>query len=208
MLVPLAERLRLETRDLHAVVERSGAMGELLRGRLPLPAYGALLNNLHALYTALEAALDRCADRAWLRPVRLPGLPRAAALASDLGALALRAPPLEEAAEAYVQRLHALGAARAPALLAHAYVRYMGDLNGGQALRRLVGRAYGLGGSVTRFYDFGGAEQVRALADAFRRGLDAPVLTATGADRVVAEARWAFQQHQRLFEQLAARDLR
>ena len=44
-----------------------------------------------------------------------------------------------------------------PALLAaHAYVRYLGDLAGGQALGRIARQAYALpDGAGTRFFDFG-----------------------------------------------------
>ena len=44
-----------------------------------------------------------------------------------------------------------------PALLvSHAYVRYLGDLNGGQVLQRVVTGNAGLGSGIgTRFYEFG-----------------------------------------------------
>jgi heme oxygenase len=58
----------------------------------------------------------------------------------------------------YIQHLQELSEAVDPSpLLAHAYVRYLGDLSGGQVIRRRVAKAYGLeadGGSGLRFYDF------------------------------------------------------
>ena len=58
MSTALPERLKLETRLLHGAAERSGAMAALLAGRLPRAGYVAMLRNLQALYTALEAALQ------------------------------------------------------------------------------------------------------------------------------------------------------
>jgi heme oxygenase len=202
----LPERLRLETRDLHAAAERSGVMGALLQGRLPLVSYRALLVNLHTIYAALERALEAHRHDPQAGPLRMPPLYRSAALASDLNSLRppaqTREAPVEEAAASYAQRL----AGGAPAtLVAHAYVRYLGDLHGGQVLKRLVARAYGLADHGLRFYDFGSDEQVAALRQAFRAALAAVPVTPAQADACVAEARWAFVQHQRLFEQLLLR---
>ena len=98
-----------------------------------------------------------------------------------------------------------LAAQQPGALAAHAYVRYLGDLAGGQALRRVVQQAYGLADATgTRFFGCGPPAQVLALRLAFRHGLDALPLDAAGAAALVAEAQWSFGQHVRLFEELAA----
>lgn len=202
----LPERLRLETRDLHVAAERSGAMSALLHGRLERPRYVALLRNLHAIYTALEAALELQRGDAGVAALRLPALYRTAALAADLGTLYgprwAAGVAIAPAAVAYVQRLDALAAVASPNLVAHAYVRYLGDLHGGQILSTLVRKTYGLGAAGTAFYDFGSTEDVRAARGTFREGLAAVPATLAGMDAIVAEARWAFRQHQRLFEEL------
>lgn len=203
----LPERLRLETRDLHAVTERTGAMAALLAGRLSRPAYCALLRNLHAVYTALEAALGQRRSDPAVAPLQAGALHRAAALAADLhtlhGADWADALPLQAASTAYVARLQALADAASPALVAHAYVRYLGDLHGGQVLRRLVKRHYALTGDAgTAFYDFGPEPEVLALRQRLRAALGCLPLSPAEQDDVVAEARWAFVQHQRLFGEL------
>ena len=214
--ISLPERLRLGTRDLHAQTERTGAMADLLAGRLSRPGYCAMLRNLHALYAALEAALEagmqrQPPDAAVLRLHAGP-LQREAALAADLAALhgplwrtELR---LQPAARAYAQRLQALSLAQSPAqspaLVAHVYVRYLGDLHGGQILKRLVARSMGLlGDSGTQFYEFGDETQVLALRQGLRVALGSLALDSADSDAVVTEARWAFLQHQQLFTELA-----
>ncbi|KAG6880674.1 hypothetical protein C0992_003057, partial [Termitomyces sp. T32_za158] len=49
------------------------------------------------------------------------------------------------ALKAYVDRVQALAKAPDPSpLLAHSYVRYLGDLSGGQMIRRTIAKAYDL----------------------------------------------------------------
>jgi heme oxygenase (biliverdin-producing, ferredoxin) len=204
----LAERLRSDTKALHIQTERAGLMPAMLRGELAREGYCALLRNLHALYTALETALTQHATHAEVAPVVFPALFRQAALADDLAALHgadwSGGIGLQAATMAYVERLKALASAQPALLAAHAYVRYLGDLNGGQALGKIVSRAYAPeGGRGLRFYDFGTAEAVREQVRRFRSGLAALPVDALRIDALVAEARWAFTQHAELFEQLA-----
>ena len=204
----LGERLRAETRDLHRAAERAGIMPALLRGTLDRARYGALLCNLHALYEALEAALTRHAARAELSPVVFPALFRRQALADDLrslhGAGWPSAATLQPATQRYVARLHELDAAQPALLAAHAYVRYLGDLSGGQMLRKIVARAYALASDAgVRFYDFGDAASVAAHLQRFRAGLAALPPDVAASDALVAESRWAFGMHCNLFDELA-----
>ena len=204
----LAERLKTETRALHTAAERSGFMGVLLRGQMERLAYCALLRNLHAIYAALEPALARHAQHAVIAPVFEPALARADALAADL--LALHGPDwadafeLQPAAVRYARRLHEIDATQPAMLLAHAYVRYLGDLSGGQMLRRVVAEGMRLPAHTgTAVYNFGEPHEAQALNQGFRAGLDNVVIDAAGADALVAEAVLAFQSHRALFDELA-----
>jgi heme oxygenase (biliverdin-producing, ferredoxin) len=197
----LAARLRRDTRSEHARAERSGVMADLLRGQLGLGAYCALLRNLHAIYAALEAGLDKHPPEARLWRPELRRLP---AIERDLDRLHTgewRSAPLARAAMGYVERLTQAGPMQ---VLPHAYLRYLGDLHGGQVLARLVRQRFGLAGAEgTAFYAFGEPERVEALKQEFRAGLDALDLTEPQADAFVAEACEAFRRHQQLFEELA-----
>jgi heme oxygenase (biliverdin-producing, ferredoxin) len=204
----LAQRLKTATAAEHHRVERSGIMPALLRGQIGRAGYVALLRNLHAIYAALEPALLRHAGRAAVGPVVLPELFRRAAIEADLAALGAAAEAsavaLAPATAQYVQRLRDIDVAQPGLLVAHAYVRYLGDLSGGQQLRRIVARSLGLHGAAgTSFYDFGDAGRVQALAQRLRAGLDAVGGLADDADAVVAEAESAFGRHRQLFEQLS-----
>jgi heme oxygenase len=204
----LAERLKTETRALHTAAEQSRFMGLLMRGRMERPAYCALLRNLHAIYAALEPALNRHARHIVIAPVFAPALARADALAADLlalhGADWAHAFELQPAAQHYARRLQELDATQPAMLLAHAYVRYLGDLSGGQMLRRIVAESMHLPADIgTAFYNFGEPRETLALTQAFRLGLDKVAVDAPSAEALVAEAVLAFRLHRALFDELA-----
>ena len=205
----LSERLRAETKDLHTAAERAGVMPALLRGELALERYCALLRNLHALYAALELALTRHAACAEVAPVFFPTLFRQASLADDLAMLhgtgwAERI-SVQPATQAYVARLQHLATLQPALLAAHAYVRYLGDLNGGQMLRQIVVRSYALATEAgSSFYGFGDSAAVHSHRHAFRAGLAALAASPQRIDALVAEARSAFGRHVDLFVELAA----
>ena len=56
----------------------------------------------------------------------------------------------------YLGRLNGIISSQDPStLLSHAYVRYLGDLSGGQVIRSRVSKAYGLeDGAGVSFFDF------------------------------------------------------
>jgi heme oxygenase (biliverdin-producing, ferredoxin) len=203
----LTDRLRTGTRDLHAQTERTGVMAALLAGRLSRPGYEGLLRNLHAIYQALEDAQQHPLAHPAVTAVNDSRLHRGEALAADLRLLAgadwPERLPLMPAAATYAMRLAALAQQQSAALVAHVYARYLGDLHGGQILKRLVAKVPGAAKAI-RFYDFGDAAQVDGLRLALRQGLASLPVDAAEADAVVEEARWAFVQHQRLFEELAS----
>ena len=209
MALSLAEALKAHTKALHTELERGPLMHSLLRGQMPLEPYCALLRNLHALYAELEPALERHAAHPSVAPVHLPQLFRCVPLADDLaelhGALWQQEIAVAAAARRYAQHLRDLAAHHPALLVAHAYVRYLGDLSGGQMLRRIVAGSLALAdGRGTRFYDFGDASEVDAHVRAFRAGLAQLDFDAEQSAAIVAEAVLAFRLHQELFDELAS----
>jgi heme oxygenase (biliverdin-producing, ferredoxin) len=203
-MTPLAERLRAATRELHVEVEHAGLMRLLLRGELPRAGYCLLLRNLHAIYAALEPALQRHAGHPQIRPWLHPALARGARLERDLAALHgadWDAIPCMPAASRYAGHLQGLADAQPGRLAAHAYVRYLGDLSGGQALARIVSRSLATDDALA-FYDFGGRDAVGRLAAAFRDGLDRVAPDEVAAGAIIDEARAAFVRHRELFDEL------
>ncbi len=198
----LSTRLRQASHDLHGVAERSGLMADLLRGNLSRRQYTVWLVNLQAIYAALEAGL---ANTPAVAAIDFTPLYRAGAIAKDIDFLVPTADmALCEATRRYVARLQDLSAWGSRLLLAHAYVRYLGDLHGGQLLRRCVARVLQVDGEQgLAFYDFGAPERVAELIHGFRDGLNALALDAPEAEALAQEARLGFTLHIDLFAQLS-----
>ena len=204
----LSSSLRAHTRRAHAAAERAGIMVPLLRGDLPLSGYRLLLANLVPIYEALEEGLVAAPTPRAVRALLLPGLARLPHLRADLACIepadrAERHPgaaprPRDEATD-YARHLRGLAGQAPLRLAAHAYVRYLGDLSGGQVLARVVRGAYGPTVPLS-FYAFSDAARTTA---AFRELLDAVAPDADGQAIVLDEAASAFDRHVRLFEALA-----
>lgn len=207
--VALSVALRAGTRDLHRDAERSGIMPAMLRGRLERYPYCVFLRNLHAIYAALESCLTGNAAGPWIEPWLEPLLFRHGAIAADLRYLHgahWAALPCMATTGAYVARIATLARIDPRRLIAHAYVRYLGDLSGGQILRGIIQKALDLGDEQgTAFYRFG-ASQPQALATRFRQDLDRLSLDALGVREIVDEACYAFAMHVRLFKELDIAD--
>lgn len=204
----LASRLRQETKQNHLEAERSGIMRRLLTRTLDLGTYVALLRNLLPVYQALEEEMVRHQGDQVVAPFHHPGLARSAALEADLeqlGGPEWRALPVLPEAQAYVDQIHA-AASRDPALLvAHAYVRYLGDLSGGQILKKIVAETFKLApGSGIEFYEFPDLGDLDAFKNRYRAALSALAPAPERADSIVREAIGGFEANTRLFAGLEA----
>jgi heme oxygenase (biliverdin-producing, ferredoxin) len=195
--VRLADALRERTRTLHAEAERAGVVRAILCGRVSRYGYALLLRNLFPVYQELERGLERHRRAPGVRAIARPGLCRAQAIESDLvslyGASWSRRLPHLPAGEGYAGRVLAAVEGEGVRLIAHAYARYLGDLSGGQILRRLLARSLGLGPESLAFYDFPQIADVEAFKAGYRAALDRAAGEITDIDGVVEEAALAFQ---------------
>jgi heme oxygenase len=153
------------------------------------------LRNLLPAYSALERGLERHRDTSGLRELADYRLDRATAIESDL--MTLRGQyetsvPLLPAAEAYARRIAEIAEGDGYALIAHAYARYLGDLSGGQILRRLLGKSPGLRNEELSFYDFPRFPDLGALKNDYREALDRAASQAPDAQAIIDEGSRAF----------------
>ena len=205
----LAQALKSGTCSHHVAAERAGLMRYLLQGRIDRRSYCSLLRNLYELYAALEFALTKHRAHACVAHVVQPQLFRTAALAADLhhlhGHRWIDDLEIIGSARRYVDRLREIEILRPELLTAHAYVRYLGDLSGGQILKRIVRQSLSLSPIMgTRFLDFGEPTQAETMAQDFRAALDSIAVDQLAMSDIVAEAQLSFVMHINMFEELAA----
>jgi len=203
--VPLSVALREGTRAEHETAERSGFVEQLMGGQLDRSAYAALAVQQHAFYTALEQAGTRLTAAGQDNGLVFDELTRVPAIEADLEFLL--GPDWREelvvlpATRAYVARLEACQDDVA-LYAAHAYTRYLGDLSGGQIIKRMMQRHYGFEQDGISFYDFPQIHKLKPFKDVYRERLDALAFDDEQRARVVEEARTAFLLNQAVFREL------
>lgn len=173
-----AARLRDESAVIHRQTEEEPFIVELMSGGRDAAAYATLAGQLRWVYAALEAevAAARSTARAEIAALLDPVLDRVPALDHDLAILAGQpaptlAPPLP-ATSAYVERIRA-AAPSWPRLLAHHYVRYLGDLSGGQIVATMLRRHYAIPDAALTFFAFDRIESKGGYKTRYRAALDA-----------------------------------
>lgn len=210
-----SEQLKAHTAAAHQHAEDAGFVTELLAGRLDRGQVGALLLQNLIIYRALEEALAANQDPR-LQAFADPALARVPALEQDLrvhfgaGWESLPAEAnlhVTPGARAYADQLAAMGPTSVAYLLAHHYVRYLGDLSGGQIISTLVQRHYGLGPEGLTFYAFDGVGKLKAYKDAYRQRLDDVELSGSERADVLAHAATAFETNRQVFVDLMAHRL-
>lgn len=211
---PLSQQLRSGTQQAHERAEQARFVGHLLNGDLPLAAYTDLVVQNHTIYRQLEVVGRALRDHPQVGPLIQEELLRTAHLEADLRALlgpewadqaAQRVVP---ATARYAQRLSALPELGPAAFVAHHYVRYLGDLSGGQVIGSRIQRIYGpAGAQATAFYRFDGIPRIKPFRDRYRDLLDRAGFTPDQQRVVVEEADRAFGFNLDVFIDLADRHL-
>lgn len=208
----LSAALRERTRLAHETAENSPFVGYLLSGRYPVEAYALLAAQHHAIYRALEDAAARWMGDPVAGPFVLAELERSPSVRRDLATLL--GPSWEPVANRmvlpatvrYVEHLRTVAATWPAGFVAHHYVRYLGDLSGGQIVRRGLLDVFGPAVSgATSFYEFSRIPKVKPFRDAYRSKLDALTLDPTESERLVEEAVSAFHFNHAVFLDLGER---
>lgn len=205
---PFSEVLRTETLADHRAAERSPFIHELLGGRLPREGFAAMTGQLYALYRVLEELNATLHDDPVVGPFLAEELIRVPSLEDDLRYLAgerwteLARP--NAATSDYIGRLGELRATWTTGLVAHHYLRYLGDLSGGQIIARVVRRAYGLEDDGVRFYQFDRIADVGEFKAAYRRRLDEAPWDAAERRRLIDEVNRGYRHARAMFDELDA----
>jgi heme oxygenase (biliverdin-producing, ferredoxin) len=202
----MSERLRSDTRGRHDRANSAAFVTALLAGELERGSYASLLEQSYLFYSALEEAGEHWRGDAVIGGFVSDALTRCAALEADLQFLhgpewrsRLLALP---ATQRYIDRIRERCFSSRAAFVAHHYTRYLGDLSGGQIVRRRLLAIYGLTSDGVRFYDFDAIAKPKLFKDAYRELLDTVPWTPAEATELVEEANEAFELNIDVLEDL------
>jgi heme oxygenase len=203
----LISRMRDRTADLHREAERSGVLASILAGNATKPCYALYLRNLLPAYQQMESALQRHRDRPGFDYLAQPSLHRVGAILYDLDRLTGPDWPADlallPAGNRYAARVAWAGDG-GELLIAHAYVRYLGDLSGGQILRKCLFRLFGSDFEAAAFTEFRAIDGIGGFVAGFRTAVNEACDAFADLDRIVEEAAVAFQMNISISEEVAA----
>ncbi|KAK5884987.1 hypothetical protein CesoFtcFv8_018747 [Champsocephalus esox] len=205
----LSELLAAGTKEVHEKAENTQFVKDFLKGRIRKELFKLGAVALYYTYTAMEEEIERNKDHPHFAPLYFPTeLHRREALARDLeyfyGPDWQSEVSCSPAAQRYVDRIHEVGQEDPVLLVSHAYTRYMGDLSGGQVLKKVAQRAMKLPptGEGLEFYTFDGIHSAKEFKQLYRSRMNVLVLDGDIKKRLVAEAVKAFQFNMEVFDEL------
>lgn len=209
----LSQELKSHTAAAHIAAEDSTFVAELMGGTLDAAALVSLLDQSLVIYRALENALAAHAGHPQLGPFIDSKLARVAALEADMAhhhgddweaQLADGRIVIVPATLAYAEALTAMGRDSIEFLLAHHYVRYMGDLSGGLIIARMVQRHYGIADAGLNFYAFPEIAKPKPYKDGYRELLDTTDFSRGQKEAILDFAAESFELNRAVFVDLDA----
>jgi heme oxygenase (biliverdin-producing, ferredoxin) len=206
----LATKLREGTKHSHTMAENTAFMKCFLKGIVEREPFRKLIGNLYLVYSALEAELQRYSTHPVVSLIYFPDLNRKANLEKDLafyyGEDWGEQISALDAGKTYVARIEEIAQTEPALLVAHAYVRYMGDLSGGQSLKKIVRSALDLpadqGTGLHEFEQLPTVEAIRAFKVKYRDALNALPIDDALAEKIIAEANYAFELNRNVVHEL------
>lgn len=211
----LSAHVREATATEHTEAENSAFIGALMGGGVPVAGYVAYLQQLRSVYDVLERIVNDGRHAQLMATFHDPGLERLASLDADLAWFA------SEDGQSSVATAGPLPATRsylldiedaandplysAPRLLAHHYIRYLGDLSGGFFVGKRIREAYGVSADAgATVFEFPRIVGPGAWKQRYRDSLDVLPWSADEQQAFVDEAKLAYRHHASMFDGLAA----
>ncbi|CAB1421151.1 unnamed protein product [Pleuronectes platessa] len=175
----LSEVLAAGTKEVHEKAENTQFVKDFLRGRIRKELFKLGAVALYYTYKAMEEEIERNKDHPHFAPLYFPR-------------------------RHYVDRIHQVGQEDPVLLVSHAYTRYMGDLSGGQVLKKVAQRALKLPttGEGLEFYQFDAIHSAKAFKQLYRSRMNELELDMETKKRLVGEAVKAFNFNMEVFEEL------
>ncbi len=209
MSVALARQLREGTKKAHTMAENTGFVSCFLKGVVDRSSYRKLLADLYFVYKAMEDEIEQLALKSHpiVSSISFPELKRCQSLENDLffyfGENWTSEVKPTVSAMAYVERIKKVSKEFPELLIGHHYTRYLGDLSGGQILKKIAQKAMQLGDhDGLRFYEFDLIANEKSFKEHYSQVLNSLPIDQLMADQIVEEANLAFKFNMDIFKEL------
>nr|QCI06894.1 Heme oxygenase [Halydictyon mirabile] len=203
----LAQQLRQGTAKSHSMAENVSFVKSFLGGVINKESYRKLVANLFFVYTAIEEELEKHKDNDIIKSIYFPELFRKSSLVEDLayyyGLNWSDEIQPSHVTKLYIERIHEISNTQPELLISHSYTRYIGDLSGGQILKKIAINAMQLtNGSGTAFYDFKSIPDEKIFKENYRNALNDIPLSNKQIQQIISEANIAFNLNMKMFQEL------
>ncbi len=209
MAVALAGQLREGTKKSHTMAENTGFVACFLKGVVEKKSYRKLISDLYFVYQAMEEEIERLVqeEHPVIKPIGFKSLFRKETLESDLkfyfGENWQNQIKISKSAEEYVKRIRLVAKKSPELLVGHHYTRYIGDLSGGQILKKIAKKALNLdGNNGLNFYEFKNIDDEKKFKEEYSKTLNQLPINQTIADQIIDEANQAFSYNMKMFKEL------
>nr|ARW64993.1 Heme oxygenase [Polysiphonia sertularioides] len=203
----LASLLREGTTKSHSMAENVSFVKSFLGGVVDKGSYRKLVANLYFIYEVMEEQIDNHKDNRFVNSIYFPELHRKSSLAKDLnyyyGKDWISKIEPSPATIVYINRIRQISYSNPELLIAHSYTRYIGDLSGGQILKKIAKSAMSLPDNFgTAFYDFNLIDDEIEFKSVYRESLNKISLTDNQVQQIISEANTAFNLNMKIFQEL------
>ena len=205
-----SKELKEGTKKSHSAAENTSFVKNFLKGVVNKESYRKLVANFYFVYRALEEQLEKYKDNPVIEPIYFKDLNRVPFLEKDLqyyyGPTWREDIKPTEACQQYVNRIREI---EPKLLISHHYTRYIGDLSGGQILKRIAQNALPLSeGEGLYFYDFPAIPDAKGFKIQYRNVLDTLPLDEQDHNAIIVEANYAFRLNMYMFDELEGNALK
>ena len=201
----LSDLLKQKTSSIHQELESSTFVQQLFTGKLSSTEYYTYIKSLYDVYILLEEKILFDKETKFIRPIYFPELSRVSTIHKDINYLE----SIIDHSKIYNYTLDSVRAylklianASSHQLIAHCYVRYMGDLSGGQMLKKVVQKYYANDSEQgINFYTFS-IDNITAFKINYKEKMNSIKLSKIEQEEVLEEAEKAFFCNLCLFQEL------
>uniref|UniRef100_A0A6A7FUD6 Heme oxygenase n=1 Tax=Hirondellea gigas TaxID=1518452 RepID=A0A6A7FUD6_9CRUS len=207
-----SKSIKNESWEAHEHATTHPFMNIFMKGDISFEQYRQFVQNLYFVYLTLESEMDRNAQNEIINAIHMPKiLSRVALFENDLSYLfgenwrSLISP--SDSINKYTKRIQFIGENHPELLVAHHYIRYMGDLSGAQILGRKAQKIFslpesGIGINFVKFSELPTKEEMFQFKNRYRKILDNLPLSEKIQKEIIDEVNLAFTLNTDFFSEM------